>query len=236
MDDKQVLYYKYKFTLEDNTKKEFLIELDRKTLKLVNAAPQTELPQWTELNLEKCPHCTLDPAKNKYCPVAVNIINIVDFFKAHISYIKADVSIETNERNYSKQQVQLQKGVSSLMGIYMVVNDCPVMSKLKPMVLYHLPFASLDETRYRMVTLYLFAQYYLEHKGRKPDWNMKNFIKIYDDVRIVNEHITKRLINIEKEDTVSNAIVRLDCLAGFTQFSVNDLFKDVEQVFEVYTK
>lgn len=116
-------------------------------------------PEWTELKNFKCPNCLLVENEYKYCPIAVNIIDLIDFFKTS-SYPEVNVIVDTEIRRYSKHP-SLQKGISSLMGIYMVTSGCLIMEKLKPMVRYHLPFATLEETSYRMVSMDLLAQYFL---------------------------------------------------------------------------
>lgn len=60
----------------------------------------------------------------------------------------------TEERTYSKDTL-LQQGLASLLGIVMTTSGCPVLEPLKPMVRFHLPFATLTETVYRMVSMCL---------------------------------------------------------------------------------
>ena len=76
-------------------------------------------------------------------------MDIIHSFKDSISYEEVEVFITTKARTYMKRTT-LQKGLSSLLGIYMVTSGCPTMEKLKPMVRYHLPFATEEETKYRV--------------------------------------------------------------------------------------
>ena len=132
--------------------------LDSRTLELVRNE-KSPRPGWAELNFFQCPNCPLQEKHNKYCPVALSIAEMVGFFKDWTSNEEVDLLIETKERNYL-QHTTLQNGLSSLVGIYMVTSGCPVMDKLKPMVRFHLPFATGEETKYRAISMYLTAQYF----------------------------------------------------------------------------
>jgi len=227
--------YHYKFIFTNGVEKEFRVKLDNKTLNLVPSG-QKSYPQWTQLKCFKCPNCSLEEDQNKFCPVAVNLVTLVDFFKSLISYEEVEVLIDTPERKYLKH-TSLQSGLSSLVGIYMVTSGCPVMNKLKPMVRHHLPFATIEETQYRVISMYLLAQYFLYKRGEKPDWNLKNLIKIYEDIRIVNKSFHQRLCSIKTEDASLNALVKLDCFADSVTFSLDkDKLDEIELLFAAYFK
>jgi len=225
--DNNPIIYHYRFLFENGIEKEFRVELDSKTLIAIQPDSRAH-PEWTALNFFRCPNCSLDESTNKYCPVAVNLADIVDSFKSSASYEKVDVSVETNARRYSKHTT-LQRGVSSLIGICMVSSGCPVMEKLKPMVRHHLPFATEEETKYRAISMYLLSQYFLHKKGKVPDWELKGLARIYEDVRTSNRSFCKRLSNIKIEDASINAVVVLDCFADAIKFSIKeDILKEME--------
>lgn len=91
----------------------------------------------------------------------------------------------------------------------MVTSGCPIMGKLKPLLYFHLPFASIDETEVRALSLYLLAQYVKHIKGEKPDWEMKNLKKIYEDVRTLNHHVSKKIVNLSERDANINSLIVL---------------------------
>lgn len=227
----------YKFKFSNGREKEFNIDLDNKSLDLVKSKKaDREYPIWTELNFSKCPNCRLDEKEHKYCPVAVSVIGIIDTFRDSVSFEEVDVIVEANGRKYLKH-TPLQRGLSSLIGIYMVTSGCPIMEKLKPMVKFHLPFASGEETNYRMVTMYLLVQFFKYKKGEEPDWDMKNLVKIYDDIRIVNKSFCGRVSKIKIEDASVNALVILDCFADQIIFSITEnVLKQFTPLFEMYLK
>lgn len=64
---------------------------------------------------------------------------------------------------------------------------------------------------------------------------MKNLVKIYRDIRIVNENFCKKLSEIGVEDASINALVNLDVFAGFVSFSINqDKLDNIELLFNAY--
>jgi hypothetical protein len=227
--------YNYKFIFKNRVEKEFKIELDRVTLNLIQTGNKT-CPEWTKLNCFKCPNCILDESQYEFCPVAVNMIDIVDYFSNSVSYESAEVIVTAEERKYLKR-VSLQRGVSSLIGIYMVTSGCPFFETLKPMVRFHLPFATIEETKYRAISMYLMAQYFLYQRGRKPDWDLKKLSKAYENIRIVNENFCKRLRTVEGKDTNLNAVVVLDVFADSVNFSIDmKMANDLDYLFKGYFK
>ena len=225
--------FQYRFIFNRGFVKTIDVNLDRKTLNLVqgNKAPY---PKWTELRSFKCPNCPLDRDHQLFCPVAVNLVGLVDFFQDMVSYKEVDLFIQSAERSYLKHTT-LQQGISSLVGIYMVTSGCPIMEKLKPMVCCHLPFATLRETQYRAMSMYLLAQYFLNRRGRKPDWELKNLVRIYDNIEIVNKSFFQRLAHIKIKDATLNALVKLDMFAKHISVSINrDVLDEMESIFNGY--
>ncbi|PIV52993.1 MAG: hypothetical protein COY53_00400 [Elusimicrobia bacterium CG_4_10_14_0_8_um_filter_37_32] len=228
-----MLTYRYKFTLSNGTEKEFTVKLDDKTLNLISEEKKS-YPEWTELKYSKCSNCPLNENQHKFCPLAINLVDLIDFFSGSNSYEEVDIYIETEARKYTKHTT-LQQGISSLMGIYMVTTGCPIMEKLKPMVRFHLPFATIDETKYRVLSMYLLAQYFLARHGKEPDWELKKLVEIYADIQTVNKNFCKRLRNIKIKDASINAVVILDCFAGSVTFSLEeDALDKIELLFNAY--
>ncbi len=175
---KKTISFHYKFSLSDGDIREFGLELDSETLSLVRKEKEF-YPEWTRLPYHKCPNCPLSDAQHMHCPIAANLVDLVEFFKDSISHEEVDVEITTETRRYVKH-TSLQSGISSLIGIYMVTSGCPVMDKLRPMVRTHLPFATGEEAMYRTLSMYLLAQYFLYKRGQKPDWDFEKLTEIYE--------------------------------------------------------
>src|SRR3990170_3733238 len=191
------IHFRYRFTLANGDIKEFDLQLDNETLSLITPDRESH-PEWTQLSYKQCPNCPLTPPK-LLCPIAANLVGVVDCFKDFISYDEADIEVATEERVY-KKHTSLQKGISSLIGIYMVTSGCPIMDKLRPMVRTHLPFATVDETIYRVISMYLLAQYFLYKRSKEPDWELKKLVNIYSDIETVNKHFRERLSAISVND------------------------------------
>ncbi len=234
-EENRTITFNYKFKFGGGLEKEFHVKLDNKTLNLIKTKKES-YPEWTELKYLKCPNCPLHEDHHAFCPVAVNLVDLVDFFQAAISYEEVELLIETEARGYIKHTT-LQQAIHSLMGIYMVTSGCPIMEKLKPMVRYHLPFATLRETQYRVMSMYLLAQYFLHKRGKEPDWDLTNLVKIYDDIRIVNKSFFQRLAHIKIEDATLNALVKLDMFAQHVSFSIDrNVLDEMEYLFNAYFK
>ena len=224
---------RYIFSLANGVDKEFTIRLDGKSLSALPAKKKS-YPEWTELKFHQCPTCPLTPEQHKFCPIAVNLVDVVEFFRDSLSHEQADVLVETEARGYTKRTT-LQEGVSSIVGIYMVTSGCPVMDKLRPMVRTHLPFATVEETMYRVLSMYLLAQYFLSKRNKEPDWELKKLVNIYADIATVNKHFRERLSAINVNDATVNALVNLNCFADFTAFSIEEnRLEEIELLFQAY--
>lgn len=231
----KVITLHYRFRLDNGLEKKFSIQLEYESLSVVPAEKRS-YPEWTELKFHQCPTCPLNEEQHKHCPIAVNLVDVVEFFRDSISHEKADILVETEARGYVKQTT-LQEGVSSIIGIYMVTSGCPIMDKLRPMVRTHLPFATVDETIYRVLSMYLLAQYFLFKRGKEPDWGLKKLVSIYSDIAIVNRHFRERLSAIKVSDATVNALVNLNCFADFAAFSIEEnRLDEIERLFHAYLK
>ncbi len=223
------LIFKYKFQFENGTEKKFQVTVDADTLTIIRKA-ENKVTEWAKLKNFKCMHCPLDETKVEYCPVAINLIDVIEAFKDFPSYQTAEITVETNVRTYTKKAA-LQTGVSSYIGIMMVSSGCPVMRKLKPMLNFHLPFATLEETQIRAFSMYLLAQYVKWKKGEHPDWEMNNLSNMYEDIRILNHNVSRHIADLEAKDTSINALVILNNFADYVTFTLDEKVLDELEVF-----
>ena len=231
----RILTFHYRFRLAGGVEKTFTIQLEHESLGTV-PAEQKSYPEWTELKFHQCPTCPLNEKQHPHCPIAINLVDVVEFFRDSISHEKVDILVETEARGYLKQTT-LQEGISSITGIYMVTSGCPIMDKLRPMVRTHLPFATVDETIYRVISMYLLAQYFLSKHAKEPDWKLTNLVNIYSDIGTVNKHFRERLSAINVNDATVNALVNLNCFADFAAFSIEEnRLDEIELLFRAYFK
>lgn len=213
----------YVFEFENGETKKFVTTLDTQTMLIKNSIKNP--PEWTELKRFQCPHCPLNPEEYMHCPLALNLVEVIYEFNEHNSFDKVKVTVITDNRNYFKE-TDLQSGISSYLGIVMVASGCPIMKKLSPMLHFHLPFATLEETEIRVFSLYLLAQLIKVFQSKEPDWDMKKLFDIYEDVRILNTNVSKKIADLEKKDANINSIVILNNFADFVTFTLNEKLID----------
>lgn len=223
--------FEYRFEFDDGSMKEFEIRLDADTLQLAGSASGPR-PDWTRLDYDRCDNCPLT-GKAEFCPVAVNLAQVVEAFKDSVSHERAFVTIRTKERTY-QQNTSVQKGLSSIIGIYNVTSNCPVLDRLRPMVRFHLPFASGEETLYRAVSMYLTAQYFVMRRGGKPDWELTDLAQIYEAISHVEQGLSARLRHASRDDANVNAVIILSAFGQQVRFLIEDGLREIEYWFAQY--
>ncbi|MBI5243170.1 MAG: hypothetical protein HY922_05710 [Elusimicrobia bacterium] len=225
----------YRFTLKDGSVREFPVRLDPTTL---DALPKERpsWPEWTRLSANRCPVCPLKESAHPNCLAAMNVIEVVEAFKDCLSTEEAFVEVFTKTRAFSKR-ASLAEGVSALMGVLMPTSGCPVLAKLKPNVLTHLPFATVQETIFRTLAMYLLAQFFIDRRGGRADWKLEELGKLIEDVRIVNKNFCERFYQACLKDVNVNALVHLDCFAGLSASAAQkgvDRLSPIEKLFDAY--
>lgn len=225
--------FKYTFRLPESKTHEFVILLNRERL-TYQTFTKAEPANWTALSYHTCANCPLVEQGVEHCPVAFNLQDIVGAFTHAISYDKVDVSIETEERTYRKNGVTMQSGLSSILGIIMVTSGCPSLDYLRPMVMTHLPFATISESIYRSISMYLLAQFTRAKSGLEPDWTLEGLTQIYARIDKINISMVKRLQAATKQDASLNAVVILDSFAKMIPMTIDGSLKELEQLFWPY--
>lgn len=228
------LKFVYTFELTGKETSRFEILLGRETLTLAEEE-KPNLPDWTKLKFHQCSNCPLKKRKHKHCPIASNLVGIVENFADLLSHEKARVTVETEDRNYQKDTT-VQAGLSSMLGIVMTTSGCPVMEPLKPMVRFHLPFASIEETIFRMTSMYLLAQYVRKQEGLSYDWDLNGLAQIYSDVSKANKDFSQRLVEAAEKDANVNALVELDVFASMVQLLAEDAISELKPYYSAYLK
>ncbi|MBI5622173.1 MAG: hypothetical protein HY924_00195 [Elusimicrobia bacterium] len=223
----------YRFTLQNGSVREFPVRLDPQTLALV-PQPRRGRPEWTLLSFCRCPNCPLPEAPDARCPAAVSVTDIVESFKESASTEIALVEVVREGRTTSKRTT-LAEGVSALIGVIMPCSGCPVLAKLRPNVLTHLPFASIQETVYRTLALYLFAQFFVQRRGGKPDWKLAGLAALVEDVHTVNRCFSDRFFKICLKDVNVNAVVHLDSFAELTAMATQRSERRLEELQKLFT-
>jgi hypothetical protein len=223
----------YRFKFDDERMESFAMSFDPETMAYIPDSTAAPAPEWARLENNKCGNCPLKEADSPYCPVARNLAPVIDRFIDHISFEQAEVVVVTEAREYRKR-VPLQRGVAAVFGLVMATSGCPVLDKLRPMSFTHLPLAEMTETRYRVIAMYLFAQFFRERRGLPVDKDLKGLEQIYAEIGTVNQDFIKRMRTIDMQDANFNALVNLDCFRlGDTHIMTRALDK-LEKIFSPY--
>lgn len=225
--------FQYAFRFDTGEEQVVRVELDPKTLDLIEPRRPAREPR-THFGVCPCDSCPLKATEQPACPAVASLEGLLKPFAGHRPDEEMEVSIETEARTYLKRTT-LQQAVTSLIGIFMVTSGCPVLGRLKPMVRYHLPFATLEETQYRVISMYLLAQFLLARHGKRPDWKLQDLVKMYQDIQTVNEYFVNRLSTSGQQDPSINALVILQAFSYAIVFSVDrDLLDEIELLFKAY--
>ena len=161
----------------------------------------------------------------------MNLSELVGTFKDFTSYVDTKVVVKAPERTY-EEDTTLQQGLSSIVGLYMVTSNCPIMDQLRPMVRFHLPFATSEETLYRAVSMYLTKQYFAMRRGETPDWELEKLAQIYSAISVVNAGMSRRLRQASTKDANVNALIILSAFGDTVGVSLKDGVGQIEYLFE----
>ena len=228
--DEKTLSYRYTFLLGDGTKRRFEVKVDYGTLGMVGTAP-ADLPEWTRLEFCKCDNCPLDPRVHPRCPVAVNMVDLIEHFRHLEGSDAVDVEVEVRNRHYTARTT-LQKGIGALIGLVMVTSGCPVMNRLRPMVDTHLPFMTIEESTYRIISMYLTAQHFIKARGGTPDWDLQGLLDLLAQTHRVNVGFTQRLRSLRIRDASLNAVVNLNASSDFISIAMeSNWLERFEKIF-----
>ena len=222
----------YRITLPDGKVEVFDLNFDSQTIDLLNNVPE-KLPEWTNLEFEQCSHCPLKPDKSPHCPLAANLVNIINHFDGLMSYQNLQLEVVTTNRTISKKTTA-QDALSAMMGLVIPATGCPHTAYFKPMARFHLPLAGADETIYRATSMYLLAQYFLKKQGKVPDLDFKGLKKIYQNMQILNASIAERLRAASKTDSSVNALVLLDMFTMVLPIAIEESLEEIGYLFKPY--
>jgi hypothetical protein len=223
---------RYTFTLTHGAKEVFDLHIDADTLELVHNVP-SELPHWTELDFQKCPHCPLSPEKHPHCPLAANLVTIVERLDGILSHDDIYVEVDVEGRTTS-QATTAQRGISSMMGLIMATSGCPHTAMFKPMAQFHHPLSTREETIFRATSMYMLAQYLLLQQGHKADLTLEGLKHMYTDVQTVNTFILRRLYAAVETDSLSNALIVLDIYAKSLEWVIEESLERLWPLFDAF--
>ena len=222
------MYIDYTFVMDEGKHElNYRVEFERPRKAQLELA---KYPMWTQLVFSQCPHCPLSPDEYSHCPVAIDAHEIVTEFSAILSCKEADIAIETPERNYSKH-TDAQTGLRSLIGFVMASSACPLMKPMRGMAYYHQPFASLDETVYRMASSYLMSQYFKLKRGETPDFKLEGLKKYHESIQVLNRYFLERVRTACEADASLNVLATLFTISSMLSLSLERQLNQLEHLF-----
>ena len=226
------IFYEYIIHFPDDTIRNYRVEIGKKTRRIIHTDIEIkDAAEWTNLEYCQCDNCPLDKVEYPKCPIAHNLYSLIEIFKDRISYEGVTVEILSNQRSY-KKQTTLQIALQSLFGILMAASDCPNMKFLSSMAIFHLPFASFEETILRASSFYLLKQYFQKTCNQYYDFSMDGLKKQYEAVEMVNQALLERIQSIETEGDASlNAINTLNAFAQMFSLQYELDLASIQYVF-----
>lgn len=227
-----IIKIRYCFDLNENRSEVFDIELDAKTLELLDR-PSHDLPEWTRLEVHQCSHCPFTSDTTPHCPVAVCLSHVIGRFANVISHDRIDLEVITDERTVT-QKTTAQKGISSLIGLLIVASGCPHTEYFKPMARFHLPLASEQETFYRATGMYLLAQYYLRRENKDSELGLDGLKNLYRNLHQLNTMIAERIRLATHKDSSVNAVILLDMVSNLVPLIMDEQLDKLRHLFKSY--
>ena len=174
------------------------------------AQPASPPPEWTRLDVEKCPDCPLAPGAQA-CPYAVSIARVLDALGPRWSTERLYVEVFVHRRRIA-QVTDMQSALRSLFGLIGPTSGCPSLAFLRPLARMHLPFAQIDETAFRVISTHLMRSWLtgaVDFAVTLADLKAR-----YAALTAVNLGMAQRLRQTgDQRDAALNAIAALDALA-----------------------
>lgn len=186
----------YIFRLESGVGHRFDVEFDR-------PLAAGDLPEWTLLESDKCPHCPLPDASGRHCPAAADLVPVVEKFSALSSIDRIEVRVVTPEFEASKR-TNTQTALRALMGLILATGACPILGRMRPLAHMHMPFATTTEVVYRIVSMHLMGQFL-----RGEPVGLDGIDSFFSDIDRLNRAFFGRLKRAVQRDASINALLAL---------------------------
>jgi len=232
MKSNEKLSIEYRFLLSNDKTVIFRFAFNRHTMIIINPLSDI-LPDWTKLDYHQCTHCPLSSGNYSHCPLAIQLVPIIEPFNEAMSYDRVQVEILTERRDIYKNTA-VQEALSAVLGLVIPTSGCPHTAFFRPMARFHLPLAYTDETIYRATSMYLLAQYFKQKSGKSGELDFDGLKKIYQNMQILNSSIAERLRAATRTDSSVNAIVLLDMFAMALPFALEESLEELKSLFSHY--
>ncbi len=223
------MYIEYTFKMDDGKVLNYRVKFERPREKQLNPA---DYPIWTQLKFHQCPNCPLQTDTHSHCPAAIDAQEIVMGFNEVLSCKAADIHVCSPEREYFKH-TDAQTGLRALIGFVMASSACPILSTMRGMAYFHLPFASMDEAVYRITSSYLLRQYFKYKKsGKIPDFEFEGLKQHFQEMQTLNFHFLERIRAGCEADSNLNVLATLFTISSMLSLSLERHLKEIQHLFD----
>ncbi len=214
--NKQVIYL---FRLESGVEHRFDVEFDR-------PPAGGDLPEWTRLEVDKCPHCPLANAPGARCPAAADLVPLVERFSALSSIDRMDVLVTTPEYE-ARKHTDTQTALSALMGLILATSGCPILGRMRPLAHMHMPFATPTEMVYRIVSMHLLGCFL-----RGEPVGLGGLDAFFSDIDRLNHAFFGRLRLAVQRDAGINALLALHSRSMLASLSIKAEMENIRAWFQ----
>lgn len=212
----------YMFRLESGTVHRFDVEFDR-------APADGDLPAWTLLEAEKCPHCPLPEAPGARCPAAADLVPVVERFSALSSIDRINVHVLTPESE-SRKHTDTQTALRALMGLIFATSGCPILQRMLPLAHMHMPFATGTEMVYRIVSMHLLGRFL-----RGEPAGLDGLKEFFSDIDQLNRAFAGRLNRAAQRDASINALLALHSHSMLASMSIEPEMDKIRTWYRIAT-
>jgi hypothetical protein len=209
----------YLFRLESGVGHRFDVEFDR-------LPASGDLPDWTRLEVDKCPHCPLPDAPGARCPAAADLAPVVEKFSALSSIDRIDVHVVTPQFEAHKR-TDTQTALRALMGLIFATGACPILGRMRPLAHMHMPFATATEMVYRIVSMHLVG-----HFLRGEPVGLDGLDGFFSDIDRLNHAFFGRLKRAVQRDAGINALISLQSHSTLASMSIKQEMETIRAWFQ----
>lgn len=221
---------RYRFHLPGKTVADIPLQFDRETFQLYPWPHDGDEEAWVALPFNKCAHCPLDSAEVPHCPFAQAVSRFIHRFDDFYSYEGSVVEITTELRTVVAHGA-LQRGLSSLTGLVGATCGCPRLAFFRPMAHFHLPFASEEETLYRLFSTHLLKQFIQSGADGPVNVSLEGLQEHCEAVSLVNRGMAERLRAAVAKDAVVNGLISLDAFAQAAPYVIKEKLAELRYIF-----
>ena len=180
-----------------------------------------DLPEWTRREVDRCPHCPLPNAPGAYCPAAADLVPVVEKFAALSSIDRVDVHVVTPQFE-ARKRTDTQTALRALMGLIFATGACPILGRMRPLAHMHMPFATVTEMVYRIVSMHLMG-----HFLRGEPVGLDGLDEFFSDIDRLNHAFFARLNRAVQRDAGINALVSLQSHSMLASLSIKPEMENI---------